>query len=60
MIFKDKPRLFDRIRVFGGDKKATFRGMRMEDGSTVPVETIMKQFGVTKERAAQIAKRMAR
>lgn len=60
-LFKEVPQVLDRIRVTGGSpRKAKFRGIRMEDGSPVPVGVIQKQFGVDLARAEQIAARMTR
>ena len=59
-LFKDTPKIFDRIRVSGGAKKATFRGIRLADGSPVPVEVIMEKFQVSREEAEKIARRMTR
>jgi len=58
--FKDKAKIFDRLRVTGGGEKPGYRGIRMSDGSQVPLETIMTQFGVDRERALKIQKRMTR
>lgn len=59
-LLKDTARVVDSVRVIGGGKAPTFRGMRMPDGSPVTAEHIMKTHGVTRERAEQIAKRQAR
>jgi hypothetical protein len=55
-MLKEVVRVKDRIAVVGG-LSSTGRGIRMPDGSPVPVETIMKEFGVSREQAEEIAKR---
>lgn len=60
-LLKEKARVLDSLRVVGGGRRGPpFRGMRMPDGSPVPVETIMEQFGVDRARAEAIAKRQTR
>ncbi len=59
-LFKDVPRVLDRIRVSGGAGRAKFRGIRLPDGSPVPVEVVMEQFQVSREAAEKIAARMTR
>lgn len=60
-LLKETPRVLDRVRVLSGRRAApAFRGMRMVDGSPVPVEMIMKTHGVTRERAEEIARRQTR
>lgn len=60
-LLKEKPRVLDALRIFGGGRRGpAFRGMRMADGSPVPVELIMKTHGVTRERAEDIARRQTR
>ncbi len=58
-FFKDIVRLKDTLKVSGG-VSSTGRGIRMPDGSPVPVETIMREFGVSQEEAEKISKRNAR
>ncbi len=59
-LMKERVRVEDRLRVFGGRKARESRGIRMPDGSPVTVETIMKTHGVTRERATEIARRQTR
>jgi len=56
----DKARITDRLRVVGGRERPRFRGMRMPDGSPVPVELIMETHGVAWEEAERIARRQTR
>ena len=58
--FKDAAKITDRLRMSGGGKRPGYRGIQMPDGSPVPVEVIMKQFGVNQLQAGQIAERMSR
>lgn len=51
----------DILRVVGGvSSTPTHQGIRMSDGSPVPVEVIMEQFGVSREEAEKIARRPSR
>jgi hypothetical protein len=59
-LLKEKTRMLDTLRLFGGKRAAGERGMRMPDGSPVPVEHIMKAFGVNRDRATEIAQRQTR
>lgn len=59
-LLKDKAKVFDRLRVQGGGSRPRFRGMRMPDGSPVPVDHIMNTHGVSRERAEEIARRQTR
>ena len=59
-LLKEKTAVLDTLRIFGGKRAAGARGMRMPDGSPVPIEHIMKAFGVNRERAAEIAQRQTR
>jgi hypothetical protein len=59
-LLKERTKVLDSLRIFGGRRAAGERGMRMPDGSPVPVEHIMKTFGVTRERAVEIAQRQTR
>lgn len=60
-FLKERTRMEDTLRLFGGRKgPAAARGMRMADGAPVPVEHIMKTFGVTRVRAEEIAQRQTR
>jgi len=47
----------DRLDVEGG-VSSTKRGIWMPDGSPVDVETIAQQFGVSQEKANEIAGRL--
>ena len=58
-LLKDVPQVVDRIQVIGG-VSSTGRGIRMPDGAPVPVEIIMQQFGVNREKAEEIAARRSR
>lgn len=58
-FLKDVVRLKDRLTVKGG-VSSTERGIRMPDGSPVPVEVIMREFDVSREKAEEIASRSAR
>lgn len=57
---KDRPRVKDSVRVFGGAADPGWRGMRMPDGSPVSVEKIMATFCVSRGMAEEIAKRSTR
>lgn len=59
-ILKDRPKVFDQIRVLGGGPKPRYRGIRLPNGEPVPVETIMEKFGVSREEAELIAQRQTR
>lgn len=59
-LLKETPRVLDGLRLFGGRRRPEFRGMRMPDGSPVPVELIMKTHGVDRARAEDIARRQTR
>lgn len=58
-LLKDVPRVMDRIQIVGG-VSSTGRGIRMPDGTEVPVELIMEKFGVSQEKAEEIAARRSR
>jgi len=58
-FFKELVRVKDRLLLKGG-VSSTGRGIRMPDGSPVPVEVIMREFGVSREQAEEIAKRSTR
>jgi hypothetical protein len=55
---KDAVRIEDEIKVTGAS--STRRGIRMSDGSKVPVEQIMGAFGVSREQAEVISARRSR
>ena len=59
-FFKELPRVTDRLRVQGGLRNPDFRGMRMPDGSPVPVELIMETYGVDRPAAEKISQRNSR
>jgi hypothetical protein len=59
-FLKEKTRVLDALRIFGGKHASGERGIRMPDGSPVPVEHIMSTFGVDHARAAEIAQRQTR
>ena len=59
-LLREKPRVLDVLRLLGGQRKPSFRGMRMEDGGPVTAEMIMKTHGVPRERAVEIARRQTR
>ncbi len=59
-LLKEKAQVFDRVRVEGGGPRPRFRGMRMADGSPVPIELIMQSHGVSREEAEIIQKRQTR
>ena len=54
---KERVRVEDRLDVEGG-VSSTKRGIWMPDGSPVDVETIAQQFGVSQEKANEIAGRL--
>lgn len=55
-LFKETPRVLDRLRVVtgGGEAPGPTRGLSMPDGSAVPVEVVMETHGVPRARAEQI------
>lgn len=53
---KEIARVRDLLTLEGG-VSSPGSGIRMPDGAPVPVEKIMKEFGVDRQRAEQIAKR---
>jgi hypothetical protein len=57
---KDTPKIKDRVVVSGGGIRPSFRGMRMPDGSAVPIELIMETHRVSREEARRIATRQTR
>lgn len=58
-LLKETARVRDRITLTGG-VSSTGQGIRMPDGSPVPVEKIMVEFGVSREEAEKIAARRSR
>jgi len=59
-LLKERAHLVDDLRIFGAQKTTFARGIRMPDGSPVPVDIIMKNFGVPREQAEEIARRQTR
>jgi hypothetical protein len=55
-LFKEVARVRDKLIVEGG-VSSTGRGIRMPDGTAVPVEKIMVEFGVSRQEAEKIALR---
>lgn len=60
MKLKEVPQILDRLLIRGGGRMPRFRGIRMPDGSPVPVELIMQAFGVGREEAERIQERQTR
>ena len=58
-FLKELVRVKDRLLVKGG-VSSSMRGIRQPDGSPVPVEVIMREFGVSREQAEEIADRSTR
>lgn len=58
-FLKEVTRVRDRVFVEGG-VSSSGRGIRMPDGSPVPVEVIMREFGVPRAEAEKIAARRSR
>lgn len=56
---KDTARVVDSLKIFGGTK-STRGGIFMDDGSPVPVELIMEQFGVSQDEAERIVRERTR
>ena len=57
-VIKEAVRVRDRLTVTGG-VSSTKCGISMSDGSPVPVEKIMVEFGICREKAEKIAMRRA-
>jgi hypothetical protein len=55
-VIKEAVKVRDRLTVTGG-VFSTKRGISMSDGSSVPVEKIMIEFGICREAAEKIAMR---
>jgi hypothetical protein len=58
----DRPVIRDALRFLGAGKPTAraARGILREDGTAVPVEDIMRTFGVQKSVAEQIYKRRSK
>lgn len=54
----DSVKVLDSLKIFGSKPSKRAGGLRMQDGSSVPVEVIMVQFGVDKDRALDIQKQV--
>lgn len=54
----DAPRMWDHLLVLGG-RRGRRGGLRMADGSQVPVELIMQNFGVSREEATKIQRQVS-
>jgi hypothetical protein len=60
-LFKEAVRIRDTLTVtLSKVVSSSRRGVFMADGSPVPVETIQEAFGVSRERAEEIARRYTR
>lgn len=55
----DAAKVVDRLLVAGGVRGKS-GGIRLSDGTAVPVEVIQHQFGVSRERAIEIQAKVSR